>query len=104
MYMHISFEIFKRRFVNYTFIIRQKYLMTVYTILWSRCRINSNSAYVVSSVKFLVKSCDEQCQTQNYGVSAWTHAGIDNDYYRYLEEIVELVYIKDYRVVWVSLH
>ena len=36
MYMHISFEIFKRRFVNYTMTIRQMYLMNCmhYLIVW----------------------------------------------------------------------
>ena len=63
-------------------------------------RVNSYSTYVVNSVKFIVKSRDDRRQTQNCGVvSAGTHAGIEDDYYGYLEEIIELVYIKDYRVV-----
>ena len=38
--------------------------------------------------------------TKNCGVvSAATHVGIEDDYYEYLEEIIELVSIKDYRVV-----
>ena len=63
-------------------------------------RVNSYSTYVVNSVKFIVKSRDDRRQTQNCGVAtAGTHVGIEDDYYGYVEEIIELVYIKDYRVV-----
>ena len=61
-------------------------------------RVNFYSAYVVNGVKFLIKSRDDRRQIQNYGViSAGTHSGIEDDYYGYLEEIIKLVYIKDYR-------
>ena len=63
-------------------------------------RVNSYSAYVVNSVKFLVKLHNDRRQTQNCGVvHAGTYTGIEDEYYGYLEEIIELVYIKDYRVV-----
>ena len=63
-------------------------------------RVNSYSAYVVNGVKFLVKLRDDRRQTQNSRViGARTHQGIEVDYYRYLEEVIELLYIKDYRVV-----
>ena len=51
-------------------------------------------------MKFLVKLHDDRRQTRNSGVvSAGMHQGIEDDYYRYLEEVIELLYIKDYRVV-----
>ena len=62
-------------------------------------RVNSYNAYVANSVKFLVKSRDDRCQTQNCEiVSAGTHAGIKEHYYGYLEDSIELVYIKNNRV------
>ena len=55
-------------------------------------RANSYSAYAVNGVNFLVKLHDDRCQTQNSRVvSAGTHQGIEDDYYRYLEEVIELL-------------
>ena len=51
-------------------------------------------------MKFLVKLRDDRRQTQNSEVvGAGTHQGIEDDYYRYFEEVIELLYIKDYRVI-----
>ena len=51
-------------------------------------------------MKFLVKLHDDRRQTRNSGVvSAGTHQGIEDDYYGNLEEVIELLCIKDYRVV-----
>ena len=54
-------------------------------------------------MKFLVKLRDDRRQTQNSEVvSAGTHQGIEDDYYGYLEEVIELLYIKDFRVVLIK--
>ena len=51
-------------------------------------------------MKFLVKLRDDRRQTRNSGViSDGTNHGIEDDYYGYLEEIIELLYINDCRVV-----
>ena len=63
-------------------------------------RVNSYRAYIVNGVKFLVKLRYDQRQTQNSRVvSARTQQDIEDDYYGYLEEVIELLYIKDYRVI-----
>ena len=63
-------------------------------------RVNSYRAYVVNGVTFSVKLHDDRRQTQNSRVvSAGMHQDIEDDYYEYLEEVIELLYIKDYCVV-----
>nr|KAJ0194963.1 hypothetical protein LSAT_V11C700384740 [Lactuca sativa] len=63
-------------------------------------RVISHSGYIVNGVKFLVKSRDDHRRTQNCGVTAvGIHNGVEEDYYGYVDEVLEFSFIKGYRVI-----
>nr|KAJ0225975.1 hypothetical protein LSAT_V11C100047350 [Lactuca sativa] len=63
-------------------------------------RAISHSGYIVKGVKFLVKSRDDHRRTQNCGVTAVEiHNGVEEDYYGYVDEVLEFSFIKGYRVI-----
>ena len=54
----------------------------------------------MNGVKFLVKSRDDNKKTQNCGVTAvGIHKGVEEDYYGYVDEVLEFSFIKGYRVI-----
>ena len=63
-------------------------------------RVTSHGGYIVNGVKFLVKSRDDNRKTQNCGVTALgTHNGVEEDYYGYVDEVLDFSFIKGYRVI-----
>ena len=63
-------------------------------------RVRSYGGYIVNGVKFLVKSRDDNRTTQNCGVTAvGIHNGVEEDYYGYVDEILEFSFIKGCRVI-----
>ncbi|XP_076926567.1 uncharacterized protein LOC143589798 [Bidens hawaiensis] len=63
-------------------------------------RVLSQKGYIVNGVKFLVKSRDDRRQTQNCGVMVpGVHNDVEDDYYGYLDEVIEISFIRCYRVV-----
>nr|KAJ0194332.1 hypothetical protein LSAT_V11C800438730 [Lactuca sativa] len=63
-------------------------------------RVTTHGGYIVNGVKFLVKSRDDHRKTQNCGVTALgIHDGIEEDYYGYVDEVLEFSFIKGYQVI-----
>lgn len=63
-------------------------------------RVTSHGGYIVNGVKFLVKSRDDHRKTQNCGVTALgIHDNVEEDYYGYVDEVLEFSFIKGYRVI-----
>nr|XP_043639223.1 uncharacterized protein LOC122610292 [Erigeron canadensis] len=62
-------------------------------------RVSSYKGYIVNGVKYIVKSTDDCRRTQNCGVTVRVHNNIEDDYYGYVDEVIELSFIKDYRVI-----
>lgn len=54
----------------------------------------------MNGVKFLTKSKDDRLTTQNSGVTVpGVHDDVEDDYYGYLDEVVELSFVKGYNVI-----
>ncbi|KAL4587425.1 hypothetical protein LXL04_000296 [Taraxacum kok-saghyz] len=88
--------------------IRKKYEQNSYGVVeelyalsrGSDDRVISHGGYIVNGVKFLVKSRDDNSKTQNCGVTALgTHNGVEEDYYGYVDEVLDFSFIKGYRVI-----
>ncbi|KAK9053298.1 hypothetical protein SSX86_029931 [Deinandra increscens subsp. villosa] len=63
-------------------------------------RVIYHKGYIVNGVKFLVKSRDDCRQTQNCGITVpGVHNDVQDDYYGYLDEVIELSFIKGCRVI-----
>ncbi|KAK9048019.1 hypothetical protein SSX86_033019 [Deinandra increscens subsp. villosa] len=63
-------------------------------------RVIYHKGYIVNGVKFLVKSRDDCRQTQNCGITVpGVHNDVEDDYYGFLDEVIELSFIKGYRVI-----
>lgn len=63
-------------------------------------RVISHSGYIVNGVKFLVKSRDDHRRTQSCGLTTvGIHNGVEEDYYGYVDEVLEFSFIKGYRVI-----
>ncbi|KAK1427928.1 hypothetical protein QVD17_16680 [Tagetes erecta] len=63
-------------------------------------RVSLYKGYIVNGVKFIVKSRDDCRKTQNCGVTVTgVHNDVEEDYYGYLDEVIELSFIRGYRVI-----
>ncbi|KAD6118922.1 hypothetical protein E3N88_10193 [Mikania micrantha] len=63
-------------------------------------RVSSLKGCIVNGVKFIVKSRDDCRQTQNCGVTVpGVHNYVEDDYYGYLDEVIELSFIRDYSII-----
>ncbi|KAM0002939.1 hypothetical protein Hdeb2414_s0306g00862161 [Helianthus debilis subsp. tardiflorus] len=63
-------------------------------------RVTSYKGYVVNGVKFRVESRDDCKRAQNCGVMVpGVHNDVEDDYYGYLDEVIELSFIRDFRVI-----
>ncbi|KAJ0778220.1 hypothetical protein HanLR1_Chr02g0069301 [Helianthus annuus] len=63
-------------------------------------RVSSRRGYIVNGVKFIIKSNDDGRQTQNCGVTvSGVHNDVEDDYYGFLDEVIELSFIRGYRII-----
>ncbi|KAD6119139.1 hypothetical protein E3N88_10410 [Mikania micrantha] len=63
-------------------------------------RVSSHRGYIVNGVKYVVKSRDDCRQTQNCGVTVpGIHNDVEDDYYGYLDDVIELSFIRDINLV-----